>query len=99
MQQNAIKHCDLLKMDCEGSEYEILRSARPETLRCVDKIVGEYHRPPGELSAKSPEDLLDDLLRSRGFTVEGMHPFEGRSGGIFHARQSDHPRPGKVGQA
>jgi FkbM family methyltransferase len=93
MEQNAIKHCDLLKMDCEGSEYEILRSTRPETLRCIDKIVGEYHRPPGKLSAQSPEDLLDALLRSRGFFVEGMHSFEGGGGGIFHARRSDRPRP------
>lgn len=40
---NAIEKCDLLKIDCEGSEYEIFYSASPESLAKVNKIVGEFH--------------------------------------------------------
>ena len=38
-----IKSCDLLKIDCEGSEYPILLNAKMATLRNVKKIVGELH--------------------------------------------------------
>jgi FkbM family methyltransferase len=34
---------DLLKLDCEGSEFEILRQMRPETAARIDLVVGEYH--------------------------------------------------------
>ena len=30
---NAITHCDLLKLDCEGAELEILEAAPPGILR------------------------------------------------------------------
>ena len=33
-------HIDLLKLDCEGSEFEILQDAPLDRIRC---IVGEYH--------------------------------------------------------
>lgn len=35
---------DLLKLDCEGSEEEILRGANPETLSRIKFIVGEFHK-------------------------------------------------------
>jgi FkbM family methyltransferase len=34
---------DLLKLDCEGAEYDILLNAAPETLAQIDRIVMEYH--------------------------------------------------------
>lgn len=36
---------DLLKIDCEGAEYEML--ADTEALRCVKAIRGEFHPGPG----------------------------------------------------
>ncbi len=38
---------DLLKLDCEGSEIEILKQMKPETARKIKLIVGEYHTPGG----------------------------------------------------
>ncbi len=35
--------CNLLKTDCEGSEYEILYSTTKDNLKKIHKIVGEYH--------------------------------------------------------
>jgi len=38
-----ISHCQLLKMDCEGAEYEILLRSPSEVLVRIDAIVLEYH--------------------------------------------------------
>ncbi len=84
---NGIERCSLLKLDCEGSEYEILRSARPETMRRVDKIVGEYHAVPGEPVGTRPESELTRLLESHGFCIDELTPFGECEGGVFHARR------------
>lgn len=41
-----LERIDLLKLDCEGSEYSIL--AKCSCLGRVAEIVGEWHRVPGE---------------------------------------------------
>lgn len=38
-----IEHCDYLKMDCEGGEYEILFSTSEKTLARFDRICMEVH--------------------------------------------------------
>jgi len=38
-----IDHCDFLKMDCEGGEYDILLSASNDALVSVDRICMETH--------------------------------------------------------
>ena len=35
--------CDLLKIDCEGAEYDILMNADPACWRHIRHIVMEYH--------------------------------------------------------
>jgi FkbM family methyltransferase len=40
---DSIKKCDFLKMDCEGSEYEIMLNTPIETLRSVRRISIECH--------------------------------------------------------
>jgi FkbM family methyltransferase len=37
---------DLVKMDCEGSEYDIVASASPETLRRIERLILKYHPAP-----------------------------------------------------
>jgi FkbM family methyltransferase len=54
---------DVIKMDCEGAEYEIIRSMGSELLLRVKAVVGEYH----PLSGHSPEELEHDL-RAAGFS-------------------------------
>jgi FkbM family methyltransferase len=44
-----LNHCDFLKMDCEGSEYEILFNTKPEILRKISNIFLEYHSGHSEL--------------------------------------------------
>jgi FkbM family methyltransferase len=53
---------DLLKIDIEGAEYEVFKSASVEFLRRVRRIVMEYH------PVSSPEEAIGPLVSS-GFTV------------------------------
>ena len=51
-----IDHCKLLKIDCEGSEYEILYSTA--SLAKVEYLSGEFHE--------------NEWLRSQGYTFEAL---------------------------
>lgn len=46
--KNKIRHCDFLKMDCEGGEYDILPNTSTKTFKKIKKIVLEYH-PGGDI--------------------------------------------------
>jgi FkbM family methyltransferase len=48
--------CDLLKLDCEGAEFEALLGADDDTLRRAQRIILEFHRFAG-----SPDVLVDRL--------------------------------------
>ena len=37
-------HVDLIKIDCEGAEFEVLMDVKPTLFdRCVDRVCGEWH--------------------------------------------------------
>ncbi len=40
---NNITHCRILKCDCEGAENKAFSTIKPEHLRNIDYIVGEFH--------------------------------------------------------
>jgi len=40
-----LKRVNLLKIDCEGSEYEIFYGTDKKLLNRIDRIVGEFHGP------------------------------------------------------
>jgi len=42
-EENNIKHCDLLKVDCEGCEYEFIPSIPKEWFKKIDQITMELH--------------------------------------------------------
>ncbi len=54
---NKIEKCNLLKLDCEGSEYMILNSLPELYFEKIQKIVMEYH-----MADKEP-NLLQDLIK------------------------------------
>lgn len=56
---------DVLKLDCEGSEFDILSNARRGTLRGIRMIVGEYHSPQDEFHKR-----IGGSLEKLGFTME-----------------------------
>ncbi|MGH2570262.1 MAG: FkbM family methyltransferase [bacterium] len=61
-EQHGIQRCALLKMDCEGTEHEILRNAR--CLNRVDALIGEFHiNRDLERRGHSIEELLAHCRR------------------------------------
>jgi FkbM family methyltransferase len=58
-----IEKCDLLKMDCEGSELAILAALSPGRLEKIGAVIMEYHVPE-EL------DALSGILSRAGFQCE-----------------------------
>jgi len=70
-----VGRCDLLKIDCEGSEYEIFRAASPETFSKINKIVCEYHnRPDGS------GDELRSLFEQHGFEIKEFRALDEETG-------------------
>ncbi len=77
MNENGIERCDLLKLDCEGSEYEILQDCTPDTLRRVRRIVAEYHE--GVHGAGTGRGLCR-FLESRSFRIDRFEPVDAGCG-------------------
>lgn len=67
LDDNKIKKCDLLKIDCEGAEYEIIESTTPEDLHRIDKIIIEYHL--ADLKPKLLTKLIEKL-ESNSFQID-----------------------------
>jgi len=57
-EENKIAKCKILKLDCEGTEYEILQFASEETLEKIDYIIGEYHGIEGGPKTNAREYLF-----------------------------------------
>jgi FkbM family methyltransferase len=55
--QNQIERCKLLKIDIEGSEYEVLLNSG--YLHKVDYLVGEFH--------------INDYLAEKSYSIEALH--------------------------
>jgi FkbM family methyltransferase len=51
--------CDMLKVDCEGGEFEIFDGVSDAALQRVKRIVLEFHRTVGD-----PQALIDRLTRA-----------------------------------
>ena len=79
--ENQIDHCNLLKIDCEGSEYEIIRETPFEYLTKIDKIIIEYH-----MADSHPELLVELQTKLRhNFSLEIRSSFNGM--GIIYAQK------------
>jgi len=62
-QHHRLVMCDLVKMDCEGAEYDVFQHAATEDLRRIRAIIMEYH-PNGNI------EVIAQRLRGLGFHVE-----------------------------
>ncbi len=61
-----LKTIDLLKMDCEGSEYDILYNTPPEVVRLAKHIAIEVHNVDEN---KNNFSTLSKYLESLGYTI------------------------------
>ncbi len=57
--------CDLVKMDCEGAEFEILASCSKDLLKKIDVFYIEYH----EYLPEMRKEILKKILECNGFSV------------------------------
>jgi len=62
LDENQLAHVDLLKMDIEGSEYEVLLSTSPQVLSRIGRIAVEYH---GDCNPYSKKQLFSYLRAAR----------------------------------
>jgi len=61
----SLAHCNLLKLDCEGAEYDILFKAPASILSRIDHVVMEYH---DGVAPANHRDMVEFLI-SQGFQV------------------------------
>ena len=66
MDEQRLAIVNYLKLDCEGAEFEIIRTTRAAHWRRIERVAIEYHesgqdRKPGELVS---------ILKGHGFTVK-----------------------------
>lgn len=57
------QQCDLLKIDVEGSEFEILAKTPSSALRKANRVICEAHHRAGDPA------VLVEILASAGFEV------------------------------
>jgi FkbM family methyltransferase len=84
--RDAVQGIDLLKLDCEGAEYDILFSATPADINRVREIRMEYH------SGRDAE--LKTYLRNAGFEITFFRPDSAFTGNIWARRERTGPFPG-----
>ncbi|MBU1017739.1 FkbM family methyltransferase [Patescibacteria group bacterium] len=65
-QKNQLEQCDLLKLDCEGSEFKIIYSASKELFKKIHHIFLEYHNWIEGEGSKELRFFLEQL----GYRVE-----------------------------
>jgi len=63
-----LKKIDLLKIDCEGAEYQIILNTKPVYLKKIKRIVGEYHLFTKKMQNNFPKML--NFLKTSGFQIQ-----------------------------
>ena len=74
-------HCDLVKLDCEGAEWEILTDVT--TWRKVDHLTMEYHLWHGEHEHEEVAKVLGNI----GFAIRRQLPTPERYGIVWASRK------------
>ena len=79
-------HSLVLKVDCEGSEFEIIESlSEQKLLDQIDVILLEWHE-------KSPQVIIDTLLGS-GFVILNQDNLNGHVGMLYAVKQKKSQMP------
>ena len=63
--QHQIESLDIVKLDCEGAEYEILMNTSAEVFNKIDRIIMEYH----DIDEEYHHQKLASFLEGMGFEV------------------------------
>lgn len=79
LHESGVAYCDILKMDCEGSEYGIIAAADSDTMKKCKYIVMEFHIT----SAGTLGLMLAKLSQTHNVHVIGSYT----TGGQLYARR------------
>lgn len=83
LEQNKLTRVSLVKMDCEGAEFEILENLSAAAFAAVDNFYVECHRYTYEMNPAK----LRDIFQKNGFRVEmWSNHYDSRMGFIFAKR-------------
>lgn len=85
LDENGIDACDLLKIDCEGAEYEILYSTPGSCFAKIREIRMEYHNLPDK-DARFHIRSLIAFLGENGFETARIRADSGYSGIAWFVR-------------
>lgn len=77
-----VEQIDLLKLNCEGAEYEILESCSAQDFERIANIRLEYHNLDGAKTGES----LSQLLRGHGYRIQRFSRYLNTSGFIWAVR-------------
>lgn len=83
MDQQKLDRIDLLKLDCEGAEYEILMKAPASVLENIERIIMEYH----DLNETANHKVLSAFLESQGYRVQLTRNFVHDNIGYLYAQR------------
>jgi FkbM family methyltransferase len=81
---NKLERVDMLKMDCEGAEYEILYPTPQNYLQKVRQIRMEYHNLDDR---ERNVGQLEKFLTGAGFTITRKQANSDTNGNLWAARQ------------
>ena len=73
---------DVIKIDCEGGEYDLVYGSTPQSWASVQRVVLEYHAVPGQ----SWSDLRA-WFANQGLTVQAHAPVHERLGSAWLSRE------------
>ena len=68
MEKNGHKHLDILKLDIEGTEYEVLKDLTARNFLPFKQLLVEFHQRFDSHSTRIHEATINDLL-GKGFVV------------------------------
>ena len=80
LDSNGLAHVNLLKMDIEGSEYDVLYGARPGVLDRVREIRMEYHNLDAE---RSNVEHLKQFLIAQRYAITREHATTSTNGTLW----------------
>jgi len=82
LEEYDVAKVSFLKIDCEGSEYEVLRSLDAANWARIQRVVIEYH----DIGRDRNHVELVEILHTNGFEVEAIHATGGTLSALLGVR-------------
>ena len=79
--QHEIDHLDIIKLDCEGAEYEILMNTSSEIFTKIDRIIMEYH----DIDEKYHHQKMASFLKGMKYDIFCYDNFVHKNIGYLYA--------------